>query len=97
MIDESFLVLPNTSFELVNEPVDRRIHVFFGVIAVDLATVDACGCLGFVPEFLDGQDTMDVRHDVKVAPDCSMPWSLPIRMIMPTTRLTWMSSILWAN
>jgi hypothetical protein len=36
------------------------------VIGVDRTTIYTDGCFGFMPEFLDGQNTLDVRHEVKV-------------------------------
>jgi hypothetical protein len=67
VIDKSFFVLADSPFELVNQSVDRGIHILFDMIAVDSAAVDAGGGFGFMPELLDGQDTLDVRHDVKMS------------------------------
>ena len=67
VIDKFFLVLANSPFEFVDQSVDRGIHILFDVIAIDSAAIDTGGGFGFMPEFLDGQDTLDVRHDVKMS------------------------------
>ncbi len=66
VIDELLFVLSHSSFNLVHETIDRGVHVLFGMIGVDATTIHLYSCLGFVPELFDGQDTMDVRHEVKV-------------------------------
>jgi hypothetical protein len=73
VIDKSFLVLAHSPFELVDKAIDCGVHIFFGVIAVDSATVNAGSCFGFMPELFDGQDTLDVRHDVKVLSWIQLP------------------------
>jgi hypothetical protein len=67
VVDEFLFVLANSSFEFVYETIDCGVHIFFDVIAVDGAAVDTRGCFRFVLQLLDGQNTLDVRHDVKVS------------------------------
>jgi hypothetical protein len=69
VIDELFLVLANSPFELVYETIDGGIHIFFDVIAIDGAAVHAGSGFRLMLQFLDGQNTFDVRHDVKVSAD----------------------------
>ncbi len=67
MIDEFFLVLPYAPFEFVYEAVNGSVHVLFCLIGINsIAIYVDCG-FGLVPKFFDGQDTMDVRHEVKVS------------------------------
>jgi len=66
VIDELFFVFSDSSFDFVHETIYRCVHVLFGVIGVDRTTIYANSCFGFVPEFFDGQNTLDVRHKVKV-------------------------------
>ena len=67
VIDKSFLVLAHSPFEFVDKAIDCGVHIFFSVVAVDSATVNAGGCFSLMPQLFDGQDTLDVRHDVKVS------------------------------
>jgi hypothetical protein len=66
VINELFLMFPYSSFNFVHHPIDRCVHVLFGVIGVDRNTIYMDRCFGFVAEFFDGQNTLDVRHEVKV-------------------------------
>lgn len=66
VINELFFVLSYSSFNLVHKTIDRCVHVLFGMIGIDRTTIYANSCFSFVPEFFDGQNTMDVRHEVKV-------------------------------
>ena len=63
VIDKSFLVLAHSPFEFVDKAIDCGVHIFFSVVAVDSATVNAGGCFRLMPPLLDGLDTVDVRHD----------------------------------
>lgn len=67
VVNEFFLVFANSTLEFVDETIDRGIHIFFNVIAVDGAAIDAGCCFRFMLQLLDGQDTFDVRHNVKVS------------------------------
>ena len=69
MINEFFFVFSYSPFEFVDKAVNSGIHVFFGVVSVNRTTVyvDACFCL--VAQFLDREDTVDVRHQVKMTLD----------------------------
>lgn len=69
MIDEFFLVFPYSSFELIYQSVDRGVHVFFRVFAMDRTAIYFCGCFSLMAKFFYGQDTLDVRHEVKVSCD----------------------------
>ena len=67
MVNKFFLVFAYPSFELVDEPVDRSVHVLFSVIAINCTAIYFRGCLGFMPKLLNGQDTLDVRNQVKMS------------------------------
>ena len=77
VIDELFFVLSDSPLKFVHETIDRGVHVLFGVIGVDRTTIYTNSCFGFVPEFFDGQDTMDVRHEVKMT-GCFLNFGLDI-------------------
>jgi len=62
-----FFIFSNSSFEFVYKAVDCSVHILFRMVCIYCAAIHMGGCFGFVPELFDGQNTMDVRHDVKVA------------------------------
>lgn len=67
MIDRLLFVFSHSSLDLVHKTINRGVHVFFGMIGVDRTTIYTNGCLGFMPELFYGQDTLNIRNQVKVA------------------------------
>jgi len=66
VINEFFFVFSYSSFAFVAHSVDRCLHFLFCVIGVDRTSIYVDSWFCFVPEFFDGQNTLDVRHEVKV-------------------------------
>ena len=69
VVDHLFFVFSDPSFQLVDEAVYCRVHVFFGVIGVNLATVYLDGGFRLVPEFLDRKDAAYIRNKIKMPCD----------------------------
>ena len=67
VVDEFFLVLPDSPFEFVCEAIDGRIHVRFSVVGVDPGAINADGRLSLMAEFFNCQDAMHIRNQVKVS------------------------------
>jgi len=69
MVNEFFFVFTNSSFQFVYHAVNGSVHIFLDVLAVDGSAVNARRCFSFVLKLFYGQDTLDVRHDVKMSSD----------------------------
>ena len=73
VIQELFLVLAYAPLDLVDEGVYRGVHILVDGFGIYLLAVDLHRGFGFVAQFLDGQNTMDIRYQVKVPADSLEP------------------------
>ena len=69
MIGELFFVLLHAPIELVGKGVDGGVHVRLDGIGVNGAAAQQDGGFGFVAQFLDGEDAMNVYDVVRVPDD----------------------------
>ena len=66
MVGELLFELLHLPIKLIDERVDRSVHVFFYRVGVDRAAADVHGGFGFVSELLDREDAMNVGHVIEV-------------------------------
>jgi hypothetical protein len=69
VIDKLLFIFSYPPIEYVDQAIDCRVHVFFGVISVNRTTIYLYGRFSFVPEFLDSKNTVYVRHKIEMALD----------------------------
>jgi hypothetical protein len=69
MVNELLFVLSDPPIQFVYQAIDRGIHVFFGIISVNRATIYVHRGFRLMPEFFDCQDTAYVRHQIKMPLD----------------------------
>src|SRR4029079_12219508 len=64
-----FLVLDDGAVELVDESVDRRVHVVVRALAEHVPAEDVYAGLHLVEELLDRQDDVDLGHMIEMMGD----------------------------
>lgn len=66
VVDELFFVFSYPPIQFVYEAINCRVHIFFGVISVDRTTIYVDCSFGLMPEFFHREDTVYVRHKIKM-------------------------------
>lgn len=66
MIGDFILVLSDLPVELIDQAVDRRIHVFLLILGKQLGAADLNGRLRFVTDFFDAENHMHIGDMIEV-------------------------------
>jgi hypothetical protein len=67
MVGQLFFVFLQLAIELVNQHVDRGVHVILFHLGKEVGAVDVYGGLGYLPVFFHRQDYMYVGYMIEVA------------------------------
>src|SRR5512147_784588 len=67
MVGQLFLVSLDLPVELVDEDIDRRIHVRFDRVGVDRSAAHVNRGFRFVLQLLDGQYAVDIRQVIEMS------------------------------